>query len=1083
MVTSNYPEDRERILRDLNVNMVVEAGAGTGKTTLLIKRICLAILAQGIPVEKIVALTFTEKAAAEIKTRLITALHRVLQEIQAANDPHAAPDEHSLTGWIRHHFSLQNSEVSARAQAALAHLDRAGVGTIHSFCADILRTFPLEAGLSPQAEIDSGAKAARLFDARWNAFLDEELGLNAPRGDAWKAVLPEISLEELKKFTQELCSGKIEQYDYFSHADMIAAVCEEKAVQGLTWSTAFLDPKKPTPRAIEKALVWAAETLRAAAGFLRGAPAAAELPAAEPPAISSVLPKGWDEDALEAARGLVQFAGKMHPAKQRIFRQAVELVRPVAAQIRDDYAREGILSFDDLIVKTRNLVQRDLYVRRMLKEKLDVLFIDEFQDTDPVQGELLLFLAEDKSSSATRWQDVKLAPGKLVVVGDPKQSIYRFRGADITAYELFTQLILSQRGVKCFLRQNYRSVPDIVTVANEVCRRAMVQQTAFQPAYEPIYPTKSARPHAVRWLFVRPPQTGSALADDLRDNQAEQIARWISQNVGKLTLSNGEKLGYKDIAILSRASTTLGPYTHALRRHGIAFNAESEKDFFKRQEINDFLNFLHVVADPTDTTALVGVLRSPLGGLTDEEIYQVSARGELNVYAQPADEKLARMYQLILSFARQVGRQPVDRFLQDVWDRTFLPELCAAAYDGEQTLLVLKRLVTQAQHALGQTPASLGQFLAALQEVLATTPEVFNTAPIDAADAVSVMTVHKSKGLDFPVVILADLSKKEATSNATLPLHLFSWQYHMHGLRAGKICDVNLAFLEEEQKKHERCEEVRILYVALTRAKEQLLLVADGRKGAGKAARAFVQAGLFPDGQADVLTAEETGVPVSYASYEPPENFRYRQTAPAGSHEFSLEPATWREAFDARQARYEKLLAEREVSPSARVESGDLLSPEQQAAAEVGTVCHRALQLLLTKPEVSLPEVLSHAAASASQGTCQEAAQIIGPFATSDLFTQLRACKLLAAEMPFSYVTENGQVESGVMDAVLERQDRNIWVVDYKTDKIPAGGVQKLLEKYRPQLTVYQQAAQKLFPGKKVLCSAVFVRAGESVAI
>ena len=1071
----NWAEDRARVLRELEVNMVVEAGAGTGKTTLLITRICLAVLARGVEADKIVALTFTEKAAAEIKNRLVTALHQIVQDIQRENEGEP-PAEQSLLALLHRHFSLKNEVLLPRARAALARLDRASVGTIHSFCADILRTFPLEAGLSPQAEIDPGAKAARLFNMRWNLFLDTQLGLHAPCAEKWKAVLPQISLDELKTFTQTLCSGKIEQYDYFSHASMLAAVCEEKAGLARAWSEAFLDPKKKTPRNVEKALLWAEGALTRAAAFLRGKEVPVPPEINEPPALSSTLPKGWEEETYEDARGLVQFAEKMCPEKQRIFLQAYELVKEVAAQIRADYAQEGVLSFDDLIVKTRNLVQRNLYVRRLLKEKLDVLFVDEFQDTDPVQGELLLFLAEEKSSSATRWQDVKLQPGKLVVVGDPKQSIYRFRGADITAYELFTQLILNQGGVKCFLRQNYRSVPDIVSLANSVCRRAMVQQTAFQPAYEPIYPTKSPGPNAVRWLFVNPPETG-ALADDLRDNQAEMVARWIKENVGNLTLANGEKLAYKDIVLLSRAATTAGPYTRALRRHGIAFTADSEKDFFKRQEINDFLNFLRVVLDPSDTTALVGVLRSPLGGMTDEEIYQLAVRGELTAYASTSCQAAARVYALVAEFSRRVGRTDVQTFLADVLGKTFLPEVCAAAYEGEQTLEILTQLVSRAPQILGDRPATVGQFLTAVQDILNTTPEQISVGSESTVDAVSVMTVHKSKGLDFPVVILVDLSKKETTSGASLPLHLFSWQYNMHGLRAGKICDANLAFLEEEQKKHERCEEIRILYVALTRAKEQLLLVADGRKGAAKAAHAFAQAGLFPNGTAEMISTDEVNVPVSYAFYVAPEKFRYRQSAVVNTYTVPGQLAKWREEFDKRRARYQAALAEQNLSPSARVATDDLLSGPQRAAAEVGTSCHRAMQILLTEPQTAPLEAVRQAVSSAGSSEREkEVAEIMVPFASSALFNQLRACKLLAAEMPFAYAAENGLIENGVMDAVLECSDGTIWVVDYKTDKLPAGGTQALLEKYRPQLAVYQQAARQIFPGKTVRCSAVFLR-------
>lgn len=1077
MPYNDAAEDRTRVQTHVGVNMVVEAGAGTGKTTLLITRICLAVLAQGTPVEKIVALTFTEKAAAEIKNRLVTALHQVVRELKRKKEePERNTSANELLKLLYEKFQLQDAVILPRAQSALARLDRASVGTIHSFCADILKTFPLEAGLSPNSEIDSGHKAARLFNLRWNTFLDRELGVQAPRAELWKKVLPEISLQELKEFTQELCSGKIEQYDYFSHSDMLAGICEEKSREALALSTAFLDPKKPKPRSVEKSLIWAAGSLQRSAAFLRCQllDAACE---EEPSPLSSAAPKGWEEDAFETARSLVQFALKMRPEKQQLFRAALELVQEVAAQIRADYTREGILSFDDLIVKTRNLVQRDLYVRRLLKEKFDILFIDEFQDTDPVQGELLLFLAEEKSTSASRWQDVRLEAGKLVVVGDPKQSIYRFRGADITAYELFTQLILNQRGEKCFLRRNFRSTPDMVALTNAVCRRAMVQQTAFQPAYEPIFPVKPDLPHSVRWLFIQPAPDGGS-ADDFRANQAEQIAKWIEQNVGKLTLSNGEKLAYKDIAILSRASTTAGPYLDALRRHGIAFNADSERNFYRRQEINDFLNFLRLLADPADKTALVGVLRSPLGGMTDEEIYQLSARGELSLQTKTTSGALARIGKLVRAFSQQVGRTSVKELLEKVLDETFLPQACAYAYEGEKTLGLLGQLTHLAQSAAGEMPVSLGQFLASVQEILEKDPQQLDISPAQEADAVHVMTVHKSKGLDFPVVILADLSRQETTGGPVVTNHLFSWQYNMHGLRAGRVCDANLAFLEEEQKKHERCEEVRILYVALTRAKEHLLLVADGRKGAEKAAAAFVTAGLWPQETRKQVGGDEVQVPVSYFTYDKPENFLYRQSRPLPEEVLAPDLQAWRQTYDARRARYEQLLSEQSLSPSERVASPETPAAAQPGGAEIGSVCHRTLQLLLMQPSLPVQTALHQAVADTGFTQVEEqAAAVVLPFVKSELFTSIRQSRCLACELPFSFLAQDGQVVSGIMDAVLRRPDGTIWVVDYKTDLIPPQGPEVLLEKYRPQLAVYQEAARQLFATGEVRCSAVFLRA------
>lgn len=1060
----SQPEDRAKVLTELTKNLVVEAGAGTGKTTLLITRLCEAVLVQEIPVEKLVALTFTEKAAAEIKTRFIMQLHQVIDDLNENRST-------DLTRLLTVHFSLNKDLLIARAQQALARLDRASMGTIHSFCADILKTFPLEAGLAPQAEIDSGQKADRLFEARWHTFLDQQLGRPAPRQALCKRVLLNVSLPDLKQFARELCRGKVTQYDYFSHAAMLAALCEEKSRQAQAWSTAFLAGAKK-PRNTEKALAWAAQSLLRFAAYLRGQEVPPALEAA-PAAFAATANKGWDEETFEQARSLVEFAQKVTPENQQIFRDAWEFVRPVVEQVRQDYEREGILSFDDLIVKTRDLLQRDAWVRRLVKEKFDFLCIDEFQDTDPIQGELLLFLAEEKASSAARWQEVRLAPGKLFVVGDPKQSIYRFRGADITAYELFTDLILKQGGEKCFLQKNFRSTPDIVALANTVCSRAMVQQTAFQPAYVPIFPAKESAGKSVSWLFVEAGENAPQ-ADDYRHNQGEQIARWIKQNVGNLRLANGRKLAYGDIAILARASTTSGPYVEALRRHGIAFNVETDKDFYRKQEVNDFLNFLRVVANPQDTTALAGVLRSPWGGFTDEEIYQIVQRNELSLSAPVTDERLAYCYQCLRLFVQRAGRTSLHELLLDVLEQTFLPESCAAAYESERTLASLQRLVGLAKTY--QTPLTLASFLSSVQDILQNEPERLGASAVEEGqDAVSVMTVHKSKGLGFPVVILVDLSKREAASGHAPAAHVFSWQYNMHGLRVGAFCDANLAFLEEEQKKHARCEEVRILYVALTRAQEKMILVADGRKGAQKAAGAFAAAGLLPTEKEQPLTAEEIEIPVQRAAFQPVETFRYRTAA---SPEVPLAPETlarWKDIFRLRQEKYKLLQQEVSLAPSEQVQRAESFSPQQRAGALVGAVCHRVLEQLLTSPHLSAQQALQQAdlGAEAVQDTVRK---VITDFTQSPLWQEIKNCRTLATEMPFT-LAENSSTQSGIIDVVLEQPDGAIWVVDYKTDQVQPSATKTLLEKYRPQLTVYAQAARRIFPSRKIRVSAVFVRA------
>lgn len=1054
-------EDRQRVRTCLNINMVVEAGAGTGKTTLLIDRLCFALLAQGILAPRLVALTFTEKAAAEIKNRLFFKLQAV---VQAARQDSDEPTLDTL----KNYFKVPVDEIISRAETALSQLDISPIGTIHGFCADILRAYPLEAGLTPGAEIDKGTRARRLFEAEWNRFLDEELGENAPRAEQWKEVLGKVTLADLRACAEEMCSGKTEGYDYFAQKDLLIKICSSRAEQAHSLAAHFAEGKK-APRVIEKALFQAQERFMQAAAWLQtGVYQGQEQETIQ---IKS-LPKDWDEQSAEEAKALCRFASQADPSVQLFVRKAYDLLAPLVQAVRGHFKREGVLSFDDLIVKTRDLLKNNLLVRRYVQEDYDALYIDEFQDTDPVQGELLLFLAEQKGGGATDWREVKLQPGKLFVVGDPKQSIYRFRGADITAYELFTDLILSQGGEKAYLRENFRSEQEIIALANGVCAAVMTERPAFQPAYEPIFTSKTARSGAAELALIMPQEDTKISADDYRHNQGRFIAQWIGQNVGRLTLPNGEKLQYKDIAILSRAATTIGPYADALRREGIAFSVEEDRDFYRRQEICDFLNFLRAADDPQDRIALTGVLRSPLGAMSDEEIYRLSRQGRLDWRTPCTDPKAQQVYALLQSFASRAGREPLRVLLRSLLNETFLAEACAAAYDGERSIANLEKLVSLAEGYSLQTPLTLGQFLSRVQEMMEQELGRLTALPEgEALNAVTIMTVHKSKGLQFPVVIWTDISKKESAAAAQREQHLYSWRYNLHGFRVGAYGDVNLAWLEEEQRQHARCEEVRVLYVALTRAKYKLLVVGNEESDRRTVAEMFAKAGYFPpQGQRPQTLGKEAELNVQYIAYQKPAEFIYQHRLNERSAGQELNFENWRQAFERRMENYRALCAQKEpLAPSAL--NGEAVASRE--AADLGTLVHAALAHYFAG-EKDLSVCLRAAAAETELGVHIPAArQMLETFTASALCRRLQGLQSLACEMPFSLRTEQG-VLSGVIDFLARDEQGQIWVFDFKTDQTddPAQTAQK----YARQLQVYAQAAGQIYPAQPVRAGVVFVR-------
>lgn len=1054
-------EDRQRVRTCLNVNMVVEAGAGTGKTTLLIDRLCFALLAQGILAPRLVALTFTEKAAAEIKNRLVFKLQAVLQ---AARTGGKEPTLQTLVSY----FGVPTDEIISRAETALSQLDISPIGTIHGFCADILRAYPLEAGLTPGAEIDKGARAQRLFEAEWNRFLDLELGENAPRAEQWKEVLSSVSLADLRACGQEMCSGKTEGYDYFAQKDLLIKICGQRAEQAQEMAEQFSKGKK-SPRVIEKALFQAAERFKQAALWLQTG--VYKAPAQETIAIKSV-PKDWDEQSADEAKALCRFAAQADPAVQIFIRKAYELLTPLVQTVRMRLKQEGVLSFDDLIVKTRDLLKNNLLVRRYVQEDYDALYIDEFQDTDPVQGELLLFLAEQKGGAATDWREVKLQPGKLFVVGDPKQSIYRFRGADITAYELFTDLILNQGGEKAYLRENFRSEQEIIALANGVCAAVMRERRAFQPAYEPIFTAKTARNGAAELVLISPAEGESPSADDYRHNQARFMARWIRENVGRLILPNGEKLQYKDIAILSRAATTIGPYADALRREGIAFSVEEDRDFYRRQEICDFLNFLRAADDPQDRISLTGVLRSPLGAMTDEAVYRLARQGRLDWRLPSPDPQAERVFTQLRAFAARAGREPLRLLLRSLLADSFLAEACAAAYDGERSIANLDKLVSLAEGYSLQTPLTLGQFLARVQEMMEQELGRLTALPEgEALNAVTIMTVHKSKGLQFPVVIWTDISKKESAAASQPARHLYSWRYNLHGFGVGKYSDINLAWLEEEQRQHARCEEVRVLYVALTRAKYKLLVIGNEESDSRTVAEMFARAGYFPPPkQHPAALGPEEELQVHFVAYQKPADFIYQHRVQDQPCSAPRDFKRWQQVFSARMEEYRLLCAQKgALAPSALI-GQDINS---QAAADLGTLVHAALAQYFAGGQDIDACVRAAAAETGFAAHTEAARNMLQAFCTSALCRQLQGLQPLASEMPFSVRTEQGLL-SGVIDWLARDEKGQIWVFDFKTDQTqdPAQTAQK----YKEQLQAYMYAARQIYPQETVRAGIVFVR-------
>jgi ATP-dependent helicase/nuclease subunit A len=465
--------ERQLAISTFDHNLVVTAGAGTGKTTLLVDRLVQLLLRNPEPLKitEIIALTFTNKAANEMKLRLRERLQSYLAiklDLEPSTDSEGKAYR-EITSLIER-YQLSKDELDARVHDALRNMERSDIGTIHSFAATLLRLYPMEAGIDPQFQEDDGKQFERIFDEQWDLWLDQELALAGSHSDDWRKTLRKLMLDQVKALAKSLCSETVElQGPKPNSTDIDVLNFLQPWLENLESKAAALIEIYSEDRQNEK-------LIRAALAVIRE------------------FRQGWSEADVIEAQQLVRIARGLGRVDAELTNLLWGLLVPFVEKFRESFIREGFVSFDGLLMRARNLVRDHTRVREELKRQFRAILIDEFQDTDPIQYEILLYLAEKTDHSAKEWRNVKLTPGKIFVVGDPKQSIYAFRRADIEAYlEVVEKLIKAQGGVECCLTTNFRSHAEILDVINGVFECLIQPRDGVQPRYIAINPAPHSR--------------------------------------------------------------------------------------------------------------------------------------------------------------------------------------------------------------------------------------------------------------------------------------------------------------------------------------------------------------------------------------------------------------------------------------------------------------------------------------------------------------------------------------------------------------------------------------------------------------
>ena len=1068
-------QSRRTIREELLTNILVEAGAGSGKTQMLAERMAAGVAEGVYPIEHMAAVTFTRKAASELRGRFHLALEARLASARKAK----APD-----GEIR------------RLQAALSNLERFFAGTIHSFCARLLRERPVESGVSPGfTELDE-VQDLELRQRVWREFITSAREAGDP--DVAALLEADIKLKDLDP--------------------AFATVCDNDDVEFPPGEGACPDPK-PVAKALDKfwktfqkhmpssidddtkcGMLLAAQRF---AGQWRVAQKRLHRPAVVAALLapwdreSTITMTWWSDDKAEGRKirtaivalhqGFREDVVEPYLAawRQYIYSLSIRLLTRARRAASDERRRLNSLNYGDLLNLAARVLRENVGVRRALQQKYRYVLVDEFQDTDPIQAEIVFWLAEDmdvasrsRKTDPTDWRQVPLRPGVLFVVGDPKQSIYRFRRADIDIYNLVRRRFNTKGvGVVLPLTMNFRSGRDLCTWANTVFETRFPNvATAYAPRFAPLDP---APKQAVRGE-VRTFTHHCNKAAELPSVDAARIAAYIRSEV------DAGRRHFSDFLILTRKKTNrIAPYAAALEALNIPAEVSGAGAFGESREVEALTTLLRALADPQDPLALVAVLRGPLFGISDPELFAFKQSGgwfsifQSDTVVEPdrqptPSNRVRTALDALNHYYRWTRVLPTAGALERILEASGYLALAGTTPGGVDAGDVLHAIDRVRQVA--ETGGSLADAADALEADREETSEV-ESLPLEPgrADVVRLMNLHKAKGLEANVVFLADpaggvkpradvhIDRDGLQARGWLKIVRksdTSWVETLLGQHAD--WDTH----EQAELPYVEAEEDRLLYVAATRARE-MLVVSRWANRPGEGAWGKLNAFL---GKAHELSVPAS---VSAPTMEALDCTTAAQTAAeeqrAQAHARVNQPS-WSVASVTEEARHIARMT-RSVDASAddpsKVVVVDTPSHRADAGQAWGTLVHgllehamrhnaatrddlRRLAMWLTVEEPQLRSVID------------EALDTVQAVAAGAFWAEAKASPECHEEAPFS-VRDLGEGVPTVLTGVVDLVHRTVdgWkIVDYKTDRDPAA----LSAKYAGQIAEYERAWRRFVP-------------------
>ncbi len=813
----NLTPNQHRAL-DINRHICVTAGAGSGKTTVLVGRYLELLKQDNVKPEQVVAITFTDKAAAEMKGRIIEEL----------NEPH-------------------NSEFRERH---IEQMNSAPISTIHSFCGNILREFPFQAGVPANFNIVQGIDQKLLLNQTIQENLSE-IATNPNHGH-YEALRILLQRYGNRKNLVDLFSMLIEKRDI---VDPLLEKVYSSSRNGeipTVWQEMFLD-QLPSEADINEFLQSLSTVLQVAKGKNR---TEVDILTTKLGALSDRNPNS--PDVLNCLNGIAplittsanniakrDFLGNRVDVSE--LQEEIETLESVATRIKsappidnedtetddqfmlettadiltlynaikDDYQNnkltQGKLDFTDLQLMTRDLLKSDENIRNRLLERHNYYMIDEFQDTNEVQYELVMLLTND------------LQDANLFIVGDPKQSIFGFRGADVRVFNKTREKIEENGGENIQLKENFRSLRHPVGFVNHFFESLMGDgtQSEYDVRFEALTKARVEKEHDDGSVEILMGNSGDSPVSEYK-----LIAHHINRMVA-------DGINYEDIAILIRSRTHLPDIEAALISARIPYLTTGGVGFYQRQEIYDIWNYLHFLNDPSKNhTSLVGILRGPAFCISDTELYEVSLQNGNSFWEkvrniQTQSTHLKKANEIIEHQLQYVHRMPVNQLIQSVVNETGLIGTLNLGQQGQQRYANYQKLLDLARHFdSDENRQTLSEFISFLDKLITDEPRE-GQAPIEnTSGSVEIMTVHSAKGREFPVVILPCLHRSGArTSEPFIDEKVgIGFSPRKPDEEYIKSEPEIVEMMRTRAKNKDEVEKKRLFYVAATRAKDRLVL-------------------------------------------------------------------------------------------------------------------------------------------------------------------------------------------------------------------------------------------------------------------